>query len=345
MSCAVRPALLYEQLPESRVRCGVCQWRCVIAPDKYGVCGMRQNRDGVLYTLNYAQTSSMAADPIEKKPLFHLFPGSRVFSLGGWGCNFHCDHCQNWRISCVGATRAVEGSTQVLPEDAIGLTRDHECSGIAWTYNEPSVWFEYTLDTAKLAKENDLYTVYVTNGYLSPEALDTIGPFLDAWRVDIKGFSDSVYRQLAKVPKWDGILEVSKRAREKWGMHVEVVTNIIPTVNDDEGELRGLASWICHELGELTPWHVTRFFPQHKMNDLPPTPVAILERACTIAKAVGLRFVYVGNVPGHSSESTVCYSCGKTVIRRVGYETIVDGLDASRCKFCHADLNVKNRLH
>ncbi len=172
----MRESILYEKLPDSRVRCGVCQWRCSIAPGKTGVCRMYQNSDGTLYSMNYAQVSSMAADPIEKKPLFHFYPGTKAFSLGGWGCNFHCRDCQNWEISCVEIPQSPLGSREVLPRVAIELTKRYQCQGIAWTYNEPSIWFEYTLDSAKLAKENDLYTVYVTNGYLSPEALDIIAP-------------------------------------------------------------------------------------------------------------------------------------------------------------------------
>jgi pyruvate formate lyase activating enzyme len=171
-----------------------------------------------------------------------------------------------------------------------------------------------------------------------------IGPYLDAWRVDIKGFSDSFYRQLAKVSRWRGILEVAKRAKEKWSMHVEVVTNIIPTLNDDEEQLKGIATWIRAELGELTPWHVTRFYPQYNLNYLPPTTVATLEKAYEIGRKVGLKFVYAGNVPGHSSESTHCPSCGKLVVRRWGYHTEVAGLDGSKCRFCGAELNMRTKL-
>jgi pyruvate formate lyase activating enzyme len=301
---------------------------------------VRQNRDGKLYTLNYARVSSVAADPIEKKPLFHFFPGTQVFSLGSWGCNFHCQHCQNWQISCTELPSG-SGPDLILPQAAIELTKRHNCQGIAWTYNEPAIWFEYTLDSARLARKSHLYTVYVTNGYATPEALDTIGPYLDAWRVDIKGFSDDLYRRLAKISHWRGILEVAKRAKEKWNMHVEVVTNVIPTMNDDEDQLRGIATWIRDDLGELTPWHVTRFYPQYRMDHLPPTPVATLERAVAIGKQEGLRFVYTGNVPGHANESTVCYSCGNLVIDRVGYHTRLVGLQDSKCKFCGADLNIR----
>ncbi|MFC2069759.1 AmmeMemoRadiSam system radical SAM enzyme [Chloroflexota bacterium] len=337
----MREALLYEKLPDSRVQCHTCQWNCKIGLDKYGVCGMYRNRDGVLEDLNYALVSSMAADPIEKKPLFHFFPGSRVFSLGTLGCNFHCKHCQNWQISTADINTAQRGCHEILPEAAVELAIRHDCQGIAWTYNEPGIWFEYTLDSAKLAKENGLYTVYVTNGYSTEEALDTIGPYLDAWRVDIKGFSDSLYRQLAGVPDWQRIPEVTVRAKKKWNMHVEVVTNIVPTLNDDDGQLEAIAEWIRDELGELTPWHITRFYPQHRMTDLPPTPITTLEHACEIGKKAGLKFIYTGNVPGHGSESTVCYSCGKLNVERYGYQTKVVGLDGSRCRFCGADLNFR----
>jgi pyruvate formate lyase activating enzyme len=294
--------------------------------------------------LNYAEVSSAAADPIEKKPLFHFFPGSQAFSLGSWGCNFHCQHCQNWQISCVESLPDRGTSQRISPQRAIELTKSSHCTGIAWTYNEPSIWFEYTLDSAKLAKENNLYTVYVTNGYLTPEALDIIGPFLDAWRVDIKGFSNNFYRQMAKVSRWRGILDVTKRAQERWGMHVEVVTNIVPTLNDDDEQLKGIATWIKDELGELTPWHVTRFYPQYKMSHLPLTPVAALEHAAAIGREAGLRFIYTGNVPGHNGENTYCYSCGKLVIQRWGYQIKFIGLKDSKCQFCGADLNIKTKM-
>jgi pyruvate formate lyase activating enzyme len=221
------------------------------------------------------------------------------------------------------------------------MARRSHCQGIAWTYNEPSIWFEYTLDSARLAKEHNLYTVYVTNGYLSLEALDTIGPYLDAWRVDIKGFSDALYRSIARINRWQGILDVAKRAKNRWNMHVEVVTNIIPTMNDDDSQLEGIASWIKDNLGELTPWHVTRFYPQRNITDLPPTPIATLERAFNIGHKAGLKFVYAGNVPGHSRENTVCYNCGQLVVRRFGYQTEVVGLNGSKCQFCGAELNFR----
>ena len=332
-------ALLSEKLSGSIVRCNICQWHCVIHPEKTGVCGMYQNLRGVLFNLNYALASSVAVDPIEKKPLFHFHPGTKVFSLGGWGCNFHCEDCQNWEISMV--KDVLRSSEEIMPQRAIELAQYNDCAGIAWTYNEPSMWFEYTLDCAKLAKQNHLYTVYVTNGYLSPEALDIIGPYLDAWRVDIKGFSDALYQNLAKIMNWRGILEVAERAKTKWNMHVEVVTNIIPTMNDDDEQLGGIAQWIYKGLGEQTPWHVTRFHPNYLVDDVPTTPLATLEHAYELGRKAGLKFVYLGNVPGHFSETTVCSSCGKPVVKRTGYQTNVCGLNDSHCRYCGADLNFK----
>jgi pyruvate formate lyase activating enzyme len=337
----MREAVLYEKLPDSRVRCRTCQWRCRINVGKYGACGMYQNRDGALYNLNYGKVSSASADPIEKKPLFHFHPGTLCFSLGTLGCNFHCKHCQNWEISTADSTSLLRDCRELLPAASIDLAIKSHCQGIAWTYNEPAIWFEHTLESAKLAKEKNLYTVYVTNGYATPETLDTIGPYLDAWRVDIKGFSDEFYKNLAGVPHWREILDVTKRAKDKWRVHVEVVTNIIPTMNDDDTQLKGIADWIKAELGELTPWHVTRFYPHHRLMHLPPTPLSTIERACGIGKNAGLKFIYAGNVPGHESESTRCCSCGQTVVKRVGYDTKILGLAGSRCRSCGAELNFR----
>ena len=337
----MREAMLYEKLAGSRVKCGTCQWRCQINPGKYGVCGMYQNQNGALFNLNYGRVSSMAADPIEKKPLFHFHPGTLCFSLGTLGCNFQCKHCQNWEISTAESAYLMSSCRELTPRASIELAQKHGCRGMAWTYNEPAIWFEHTFESAKLAKANNLYTVYVTNGFATPEALDTIGPYLDAWRVDIKGFSDDFYKSVAGVPHWREILEVTKRAKDKWRMHVEVVTNIIPTLNDDDKQLGGIANWIRAELGELTPWHVTRFYPHHRLTQLPPTPQETIERACEIGQKAGLKFIYAGNLPGHDRESTRCYSCGKVVVKRWGYETEVTGLNGSKCRFCGAELNFR----
>ena len=338
-------ALLYDRLDDQRVRCNVCLWRCLINPGKSGVCGVRRNENGSLQLLNYGMVSSLAADPIEKKPLFHFFPGSSVLSFGTVGCNFHCIHCQNWEIACVEDPASDRHRLrEITPQEAVRMAVKNGCAGLAWTYNEPTIWFEYTLDSARLAHENGLYTVYVTNGYMTPEALDMLGPYLDAWRVDVKGFSDRLYRDLAKVRHWRKILEVAERARHKWNMHVEVVTNLIPSMNDDEKQLSEIAAWIKEALGELTPWHVTRFHPHRRLSHLQPTGLATLEKAYDIGRRAGLRFVYLGNVPGHAYENTVCYQCGTLAIERTGYNISVKAVKGSCCAVCGADLNIRNSL-
>jgi pyruvate formate lyase activating enzyme len=203
------------------------------------------------------------------------------------------------------------------------------------------MWFEYTLDSAKLAQQAGLYTAYVTNGYMTPEALDMLGPYLGAWRVDIKGFNDETYKKLAKITHWRGILEVASRARQKWNMHVEVVTNITPGINDDDEQLKGIAGWIAAELGELTPWHITRFYPQRDMLEYPPTPLDTLAHAMDIGREAGLKFVYPGNVDAHDTANTICYNCHNLIVRRDGYHTDVLGLDGSKCKYCGAELNFR----
>jgi pyruvate formate lyase activating enzyme len=282
----------------------------------------------------------MANDPIEKKPLFHFHPGTKCLSFGSWGCNFHCSGCQNWQIACPTNGDIDQFSKHVTPSQAVEMALSQGSKGIAWTYNEPGIWLEYTIDTAKLAREKGLYTVFVTNGYSTSEALDSIGPYLDAWRVDVKGFSDDAYKRLAKVTNWRGILEVAEMAKKKWKMHIEVVTNVTPGINDDDIQLAAIAGWIRDKLGELTPWHVTRFFPHRFMDDISPTPVERLERAAEIGMKNGLRFVFLGNVTDPNREDTRCFSCDALIIRRNGYQVNIQGLDGTRCKHCGQQLDM-----
>ncbi|MBF4481995.1 MAG: AmmeMemoRadiSam system radical SAM enzyme [Dehalococcoides mccartyi] len=334
-------ALLYQKMPHNITRCHTCQWSCRINPNHLGVCQVYQNISGSLFSLNYGRTSSVAVDPIEKKPLYHFYPGSQVFSLGSWGCNFHCSGCQNWEIACPDTYERLFNSRTLLPEQAVNMAKEYHCQGIAFTYNEPTVWFEYTLDCARLAKNSGLYTVYVTNGYMSTQALDTIGPYLDAFRVDIKGFKAGIYQKLSKIQHWEKILTTTERAKAQWGMHVEVVTNIIPAYNDDPEQLTGIARWIKTRLGELTPWHVTRFYPCRDMQNTPSTPLETLEKAVEIGKGEGLKYIYLGNVPGHKSETTCCPECGQALIRRKGYDSEICGLDNDRCRRCQSKLYIR----
>ncbi len=337
-----REAVLFQTMAAGRVRCNVCYWRCAIPDRAFGVCRMRQARDGRIVLHNYPGVASACADPIEKKPLFHFHPGSRVFSLGSWGCNFHCLHCQNWELSAAEAAEAGRRSHALSPREAVELALASGSQGMAWTYNEPSIWLEYAFDCAVLARDAGLYTVFVTNGFSTPEALDLLGPWLDAYRVDVKGFSDALYSGLAKVHRWRSILESAAYAKHRWDMHVEIVTNLVPTLNDDEAQLQGIARWIREELGAATPWHLTAFHPDHRLRHLPPTPVATIERAMAVGREEGLFFLYAGNVWGHDSESTRCPGCGAVAVRRSGYRTEARGLTGDgRCAACGFDLNIR----
>lgn len=292
-------ALFYEPLDNNRVHCTLCPHDCRVGEGRVGVCGVRKNENGKLYSLIYGQVSSIHNDPIEKKPLYHFHPGTFCLSIGTLGCNMRCGHCQNWQISHVKLGKDIEdieGTEYISPEELIKIAEMQKSAGIAWTYNEPTIWIEYALDGMKLAKKHKLYTVFVTNGYITPEALDAVGPYLEAYRVDVKGFTKELYRKLCKIPDFQPVLDAAERAKKKWQMHVEIVTNIIPTLNDDEQQLRDIAGWIKNSLGADTPWHVTRFFPYLEYQHLPPTPIETIDRAVEIGKAEGLRHVYRGNV-------------------------------------------------
>lgn len=340
---SLREALLQEKLAKGRVRCHICQRRCNIPSGKAGYCMTKINIGGVLYTTIYGVVSSAAADPIEKKPVFHYKPGSLCYSVGSLGCNFRCVFCQNWQIAFADAVQP-SGMCQYnfSPQDLIISAQEMGCEGVAWTYNEPGIWLNYTLDSAKLAKAAGLYTVYVTNGYATEEHLDTIGPYLDVYRVDIKSMSDDFYRQLIKVPSAGGILEIAKRAKAKWGMHLECVTNVIPTWNDSDENLRGTARWIVENLGDLTPWHITRFFPYAKLQDVPPTPPATLLRAAEIGREEGLKFVYLGNIATPTGQNTYCYIDSTLTVERSGYNTKLAALTPDgKCATDGTDLNIR----
>lgn len=285
-------ALLWEKLENNAVRCNICHNRCVIPEGKTSRCLSRRNDRGEMVLNTYALASSVAVDPIEKKPLYHFHPGTKVFSVGSWGCNFSCKHCQNWQIS----QGFIKEKSIYLPhEKMIELALKHGSQGVCWTYNEPAIWLEYTIDCAKLAKENGLYTAYVTNGYMTIEALELISQYLDAYRVDLKSSEDNFYREISGVAGAKGVFETAKRAKEL-GMHIEAITNIIPTKNDSEQNLKNIAEWIAQNLGVETPWHVTRFFPNYKLDNIPPTPLETLKLAEEIGRAAGLKHIHIGNV-------------------------------------------------
>ena len=341
---ALREALLAEPLSDGHVRCHICQRECLIKRGGVGYCHTKINYDGTLYCTIYGVISSAAADPIEKKPVFHYRPGSSCFSVGTLGCNFRCVFCQNWEIAYADAVESAAGvcRTGMTPERLVKQAKTQECEGVAWTYNEPGIWLNYTLDGAKLCKKEGLYTVYVTNGYATKEHLDTIGPYLDVYRVDLKSMDDRFYWELASVRHVQGILDVTVRAKDKWKMHIECVTNVIPGWNDSDENLHRTAEWIRDNLGEETPWHVTRFFPYGKLSNVPPTPPETLYGAQKIGKECGLKFVYIGNMLTETGENTYCPKCGNLAVQRSRYSTRVVGVTgAGRCTVDDENLGIR----
>lgn len=334
----MKPSLLAEPLPNGRVRCNVCAVRCVIPEGGRGACRTRLVRDGKLYTLLYGRTSSAVIDPIEKKPLYHFYPGSRVFSMGTRGCNFHCPGCQNWDISHDAPLDDGGNLEELAPAESARLAKRLGCEGICWTYNDPTIWLEHTLEAMTEATKLGLYSAYVTNGYATPEHLELIGPWLTAWRVDIKGFSRATYKKISGLARFEPVLEMTRLAKTRYGMHVECVTNVTPTINDSPAELRDIARWIRTELGEFTPWHVTRFHPYLDLSHLPPTPIRDLERAMEIGREEGLKYVYLGNVPGHPEENTRCHACGTVVIERAGFAVRRGTLRDGKCPGCGTEI-------
>ncbi|GAB4269523.1 MAG: AmmeMemoRadiSam system radical SAM enzyme [Deferrisomatales bacterium] len=326
-----KEALLYRKEAGGAATCLVCQRRCLVPEGGRGWCRTRVNEGGRLFSLIYGEVSSASVNPIEKKPVFHFLPGSRWLSLGSVGCNFRCPGCQNWEIAhWKGGPMRTE---YLSPERSVALAEERGCVGLSWTFNEPALWWEYTLDAARVAKARGLFTNYVTNGTSTPEAFARLAPYLDVYRVDLKGFRPRTYRTLGHLADFGGILEVAQAAKER-GLHVEVVTNVIPGINDSEGELGEIARWIREALGPATPWHVTRYYPHCELQDVPPTPVACLERAREIGRQTGLWYVYLGNVPGHRWENTYCHGCGALLIERRVFDVLQNRVVAGACPAC-----------
>jgi pyruvate formate lyase activating enzyme len=323
-------AMYYEKLDDDRVHCHLCPHECRIAPGKRGICRQRVNEAGTLFSRIYGRVTSASMDPVEKKPLYHFHPGRPILSLGTNGCNLSCRNCQNWSIS------QQDGGTQgVSPADAVAIAQREGSFAIAYTYNEPFIWYEYVLDTARLAHEAGLRNVLVTNGFVMPEPLAEALPVIDALNIDIKSIRDEFYREICGA--WlEPVLATAKAANEQ--AHVEITNLIIPTHNDSDADLTDLADWICDELGPETPVHLSAYTPRYRLN-APPTPRETLLRAHGIF-AERLRFVYVGNMMVDGGSDTVCPSCGATVIRRSGYRTELVGLSDRSCAVCGAGVNV-----
>ena len=311
----MQEAMLYAKLSDDRVRCNLCAHRCLIADEKRGVCLVRENRGGTLYTLVYGRTISQHVDPVEKKPLLHFYPGSTAYSIATPGCNFRCRWCQNWEISQMVRERHFIMGDEASPEQIVAAAQRAGCRSIAYTYTEPTIFFEYSYDTARLAHEVGLANIYVTNGYMTEEMLETFDPYLDAANVDLKAFRDETYKKYVGA-RLQPVLD-SLKVMKRLGIWVEVTTLVVPGVNDDAAELRDAARFVAQELGVETPWHISRFYPHYEMTDVPPTPVSTLRQALEIGLEEGLRYIYVGNVPGEANTS--CHKCGRLLIRRSGY--------------------------
>ena len=324
-------AMYYEPLDDKRVRCTLCPRYCIIPPGRRGFCRCRENIDGKLYAINYGKVCSAAVDPIEKKPLYHFYPGSLAFSIATGGCNFRCKHCQNWEVSQVSPDRIIYNT--LYPEDIVKMSLEYNCDGIAYTYTEPTVFYELMYDTVNIARREGLYNVMITNGYINEEPLRNLK--IDGMNIDIKG-NERFYREVC-----NGSLEPVLRTAvlaKRIGIHVEITNLIIPTYNDNMEDILNLIHFVRDYLGRDTPLHFTRFFPRYKLLDIPPTPVEVLERARELALEEGLKYVYIGNVPGHEGENTYCPNCGTLLIDRSRFTTIVINIDRSssfpRCPNC-----------
>jgi pyruvate formate lyase activating enzyme len=320
---------------DGKVFCDLCPHMCAIAPEKRGICGVRQNHNGTLTTLIYGKASSIHVDPIEKKPLFHFMPGEMALSLGSIGCNFRCLHCQNYSISQ--AKVEMFQMSNLSPEQVSEISERDRCRIISWTYNEPTIWHEFTFDSSVVAKERGLATTYVTNGYINEEPLREIAPFLDAMNIDVKAFKDEFYRKVCKA-HLQPVLNTVELAHSL-GIHVELTYLIIPNMNDSEDEIRDFAKWVSTVSVEI-PVHFTRFHPDYMMTDIGPTPISTLDMAFNTAKKEGLAFVYLGNVPSDDRENTYCPDCGTLVIQRTGFRTNIVELKDGKCGKCGRSLNM-----
>ncbi len=327
--------MLYHPLGDKKVACALCHHSCQIVPSKFGLCGVRQNKDGKLFTRVYGNIIAAHVDPIEKKPLYHFLPGTTAFSVATKGCNFRCPFCQNWQISQASKKKDfLDEGQECTPKDIVRAAKKHGCQSISYTYTEPTIFFEFAYDTAKLAKGEGLSNNFVTNGFMRPEALETIRPFLDACNVDLKAFNEDFYKDMCGAhlqPVLDSI-----RLMKEMDIWVELTTLIIPGRNDSKEELTQIARFI-RDLDPNIPWHVSRFHPDYKYTDSYPTPVESLRLAYDIGKKEGLHFIYIGNILGES-EGTECPECSNLLIRRCGFHVSDIKIQDAKCPFCGSSI-------
>jgi len=334
---ALRRADFWKPAENHELDCFLCSHRCHILSGKRGVCGVRENNDGILYSLVYGQVIAESPDPIEKKPLYHFLPGTRSYSIATPGCNFQCGFCQNWHISQARGQLDRFPATYVEPSEIVKGALRTKSASIAYTYTEPTIFMEYALDVARLAKEKDLKNVFVTNGFQTPEAVEAMRGLIDAANVDLKSFSDEFYRKVCH-GKLQPVLDTI-RGMYAAGIHVEVTTLIVTAQNDSEEELEQIANFLV-SISRDIPWHISRFHPDYQVVDTIPTPIETIERAVRIGERKGLRFIYIGNVPGTDYQHTRCPECGETVIRRSLMQVTGTNLKDGKCGKCGAVLAV-----
>jgi len=332
----MKEAMFFEKLDDNSVRCHLCRHTCVIEDGKKGICRVRENRGGILYSLVYGKLISENIDPIEKKPLYHFFPGTTSFSVATVGCNFRCLNCQNYEISQLPKDHNQIVGRDVTPEKIVTDALSYHCKSISYTYTEPTIFFEYAYEIAKIATQKSLKNVFVSNGYTTREALATIKPYLHAANIDLKSFSKETYKKMCGA-RLEEVLDCIRSYKEM-GIWIEITTLIIPEINDSESELREIAGFI-KSVGCEIPWHVSRFYPRYRLIEKPPTPVDKLRTAREIGLETGLRYVYEGNVPGEGGENTYCYTCGKVLIRRYGYQILENNIVNSKCTECNSTID------
>ena len=335
----MKKAILYEKLKDNKVRCAACYHHCLISDKKTGICGVRQNIDGDLYLLVYGRAISVNIDPIEKKPLFHFLPGQKAFSLGTMGCNFACDFCQNWEISQIPRNLdLIHTGEEWEPKKIVKYCKDNKIPIIAYTYNEPSIWAEYALNTMKLAKKEGIKNIWVSNGFMSEKTLNLIAPYLNAINIDLKSFSNNFYQKICK----GQLKPVEENIKKIWKMGIweEVTTLIIPGLNDSEKELKQIVKFLV-KISKDIPWHISAFYPCYKMLDIIPTPEETLISAYKIGKKAGLNYVYTGNIPNSNYESTFCPKCNTLVVERWGMEVLENNLKNGKCPKCKTKIQGK----
>lgn len=338
----MKESLFYKKLKEKKVQCRTCNHYCQIAPSNRGICAVRENRDGKLYSLVYGKVVAKNVDPIEKKPLFHFLPGTKSLSIATVGCNFRCFYCQNADIAQMPKENVLfrEGNVpgiDMTPEDIVNEALLIKTPSIAYTYTEPTVFIEFALETMKLAHRKKLKNVWVTNGYTSKEVLKEVLPHLDAANVDLKGFTEEFYNKICGA-KLNPVLETIK-AMKRAGVWVEITTLIVPGQNDTKEHFKGIANFIVKELGAEVPWHISRFFPTYKLGDLPPTPPSAMLRAREVGIKAGLKYIYLGNISLPEYEKTFCPKCGTEMVDREGYKVLRYDKDG-KCSSCGEDLNL-----